>query len=130
MGEILELGTEDKIDIFYDTEDDYGFTKLLLTWENQKGKTDINIPIELNEKTLLQDKVTWSPRGINPGDGDTIKLRVRAYDNDAISGPKFGVSNPITIQLEDARDQSIEKLSPMLSNLWKNLSIYWVMRST
>ncbi|MGB3364222.1 MAG: DUF4175 family protein, partial [Thermodesulfobacteriota bacterium] len=37
--------------------------------------------------------------------------RVLAYDNDTISGPKVGVSNPITIKLKDARSKHKEFLN-------------------
>jgi len=110
-GETVELGPEDKIDIFYEAEDDFGISKLMLTWENEAGQTTLPITKREQESNVIQDKLSWSPRGINPAEGNTIKLRVVAYDNDTISGPKVGVSNPITIKLKDARSKHREALN-------------------
>ncbi|MEE8045033.1 MAG: DUF4175 family protein, partial [Thermodesulfobacteriota bacterium] len=110
MGETVELGSEEKIDIFYEAEDDFGISKLVLTWENERGQSHIPIAKKDQETSAIKDKLSWGPSGINPGDGDTIKLRVLAYDNDTISGPKVGVSNAITIKLKDARSKHKETL--------------------
>jgi len=110
MGETLELGSEEKIDIFFEAQDDYGISKLMLTWENERGQSQIPIVKKGQEATAIKDKLSWGPGGIDPGDGDTIKLRVLAYDNDTISGPKVGVSNAITIILKDAGSKHKETL--------------------
>ncbi len=110
MGETVELGSEEKIDIFYEAEDDFGISKLVLTWENERGQSHIPIAKKEQETSAIKDKLSWGPSGINPGDGDTIKLRVLVYDNDTISGPKVGVSNAITIKLKDARSKHKETL--------------------
>jgi hypothetical protein len=109
-GETIELGSEEKIDIFFEAQDDYGISKLMLTWENERGQSETPISKEEKETSAISDKLSWGPGGINPGDGDTIKLRVIAYDNDTVSGPKVGISNAITIILKDARSKHKETL--------------------
>ena len=102
-GETIELGAEDEIDIFYEAEDDFEITKLSLLLENQKEQSGQPIKINSDDKRALMGKLKWGPGSINPGEGDTIKLKVLAYDNDNISGPKVGASNSIIIKLKDAR---------------------------
>ena len=110
-GKTIQLGSEENIDIFYEAEDDFNISKLTLTWENQKRQSESPIKIEEQDVESIKGRLTWGPGGINPGEGDTIKLRVLAYDNDTISGPKVGVSNPITIKLKDARSKHKETLN-------------------
>ncbi len=111
-GKTVELGSEENMEIFYEAEDDFNISKLTLAWENQKTQSELPITIKKESETdVINGRLTWGPSGINPGDGDTIKLRVFAYDNDTISGPKVGVSNPITIKLKDARSKHKETLN-------------------
>jgi hypothetical protein len=110
-GETIELGSEENIEILYEAEDDFNISKLTLTWENQKTQSELPITIKETKTNIIKDKLIWGPSGINPADGETIKLRVLAYDNDTISGPKVGVSNPITIKLKDARSKHKEALN-------------------
>ncbi len=110
-GDTVELGSEEKIDIFYEAEDDYQLSKLTLYWENQREQSESPIETNVSENDKIGGKITWGPSGINPGYGDTLKLKVQAYDNDIISGPKVGVSNPITIKLKDSRSKHEETLN-------------------
>lgn len=110
-GKIVELGSEEKIEIFYEAEDDFKISKLTLSWENQRNKSELPVPIRSEEDNSLEGRLTWGPSGIDPADGDTIKLRLLAYDNDSVSGPKLGVSNPITVKLKDARSKHKETLN-------------------
>lgn len=110
LGETIELGSEEKIDIFFEAQDDYGISKLMLTWENEGGQSKTPISKIDQETNTISDKFSWGPSGVNPESGETIKIKVLAYDNDTISGPKVGVSNAITIILKDAGSKHKETL--------------------
>ncbi len=111
LGDVVELGSEEQMDIFYEAEDDFSISKLTLSWENQREQSELPIKIRDQDVNVVEGRLTWGPRGINPADGDTIKLKVLAYDNDTISGPKVGISNSITIKLKDARSKHKETLN-------------------
>ncbi len=110
-GDTVELGSEEKIDIFYEAEDDFELSKLTLSWENQREQSESPIGADYQENSKIEGKITWGPSGIDPGNGDTLKLKVFAYDNDIISGPNVGISNPITIKLKDSRSKHEETLN-------------------
>ena len=110
-GDRLELGSEEKIDIFYEAGDDFEISKITLNWENQKDHSETPIKTDDSLSDETKGKLIWGPAGVNPEDGETIKLRVVAYDNDTITGPKAGISNPITIKLKDARSKHRETLN-------------------
>jgi len=110
-GDRLELGSEEKIDIFYEAEDDFKISKMTLNWENQRDHSEIPIKTGDGLSGEAKGKLIWGPAGVNPEDGDTIKLRVFAYDNDTITGPKAGISNLIVVKLKDARSKHRETLN-------------------
>lgn len=110
-GETIELGSEDNIEIFYEALDDFSISKLTLSWENQRTQSETPIPIKNPDMQTLEGKVLWGPRGIDPNDGDTIKLKILAYDNNTISGPNPGVSNHITVKLKNAKTKHKEALN-------------------
>lgn len=110
-GETIELGSEDIIEIFYEVEDDFNISKLILSLEGQRTESESPITIKEPRSNIIEGKITWGPSGINTQDSETIKLRVLAYDNDTISGPKIGISNPITVNLKDARSRHDEALN-------------------
>jgi len=110
-GNTVELGSEEKIDIFYEAEDDFEISRILLNWENQRNQSDVPIQTDGEQINKIDGRILWGPSGINPEDGDTIKLRVLAYDNDTISGPKPGMSNVITVKLKDGRSKHRETLN-------------------
>ena len=111
LGEIVELGSDEKMDVFYEAEDDFEISKLALSWENQTEQSEVPIKFDEQGKGSIAGKISWGPADIPPDSGDTIKIRVLAYDNDNISGPKVGISNSITIKLKDARSKHEETLN-------------------
>lgn len=110
-GETVELGSEDNIEIFYEAQDDFSISKLALSWENQRTQSETPIPIKDTEMKALEGKLLWGPRGVDPKNGETIKLKLLAYDNNTISGPNVGVSNHITIKLKNAKSKHKEALN-------------------
>lgn len=135
-GETIELGAEDRIEIFYEAEDDFNISKLALSLESERTQSENPISFKDSGSKIANGKFVWGPSGFKSKDSETIKLRVLAYDNDTISGPKFGASNSITIKLKDARskhkeflnyaEQLMEELIDILgdelnlSHQWKN----------
>ncbi len=102
QGEEIDAELDGRIDIFYEASDDFGLTEFRLSWETESGKTGRLIAKAENTPASFEDRYTFDLGGVDFGKGDTLKLRVEAYDNDTVSGPKEGVSNAITVRLKDA----------------------------
>jgi soluble cytochrome b562 len=101
-GSEIESGPDGRIEIFYEAKDDYGLTEFRLASEGQAGKTEKLIGKAKGSPTTYNEHYTLDVGGLNFGDGDMLKLRVEALDNDSVSGPNVGTSNAITVKLKDA----------------------------
>lgn len=110
-GDVIEVGDDDRIEIVYQADDDFGLGKFKLTIEGDAGKSEKLIADPKDAPKTYGDEITWDLSSLDRAQGGTIKLRVEAYDNDTISGPKAGVSNAITLKLMDAERKHEEVLN-------------------
>lgn len=101
-GDMIEVDGEERIEISYRATDDFGLGKFKLTVEGEDGKSEKLIADPEDGPKTYGDRITWDVGSLDRVRGGTIKLRVEAYDNDTITGPKAGVSNAITLKLMDA----------------------------
>lgn len=111
QGDEIDAGTDSGVDIFYEAADDFGLTEFRLTWETEGGKSGRPIEKVENAPLSFKGRYTLDLGGIDFGRSDTVKLRVEAYDNDTVSGPKAGASNVITVRLKDAGQRHREVMS-------------------
>jgi hypothetical protein len=110
-GDVIEVGGDERIQIFYQAADDFGLGKFKLTVEGDAGKSEKLIANPEDSPKTYGGEITWNLSSLEQVQGGTIKLRVEAYDNDTISGPKAGVSNAITLKLMDAERKHEEVLN-------------------
>ncbi|MEQ9619667.1 MAG: DUF4175 family protein [Deltaproteobacteria bacterium] len=111
QGNEIDAGTDGRVEIFYESEDDFGLSELKLTWETEAGRQGKLIGKPEEAPRSYKDLYTFDLAGVDPGKGETVKLRVEAYDNDTVSGPKPGISNAITVKLTDARQKHRELMN-------------------
>lgn len=104
-GEVIESDASGRIDIFYEAGDDFGLSEFRLSWEGQEGKSGRVIGRAPDGRTSHSGRYLFDTGVVDFGGGGTIKLRVEAYDNDSVSGPKPGVSNAITVKLSDEKQK-------------------------
>ena len=110
-GDMIEVDGDERIQIFYQADDDFGLGKFKLTIEGDAGKSEKLIADLKDFPKTHSDEITWDLSSLDRVQGGTVKLRVEAYDNDTISGPKAGVSNAITLKLMDAERKHEEVLN-------------------
>lgn len=110
-GDMIEVDGDERIEILYEAADDFGLGKLKLTVEGDAGKSEKLIADPKNSPQTYGDRLTWDIGSLDGVQGGTIKLRVEAYDNDTISGPKAGISNAITLKLMDAERKHEEVMN-------------------
>jgi len=102
-GDVIEVDEKEKIDIYYTAQDDFGLTKLILTWKTKNGESSRSIDQIKEAPTSIEGRFVWDLSVIESDPDEIIEARIKAYDNDTVSGPKFGVSNPIKIKLKNPR---------------------------
>lgn len=115
-GNVVEIGEKENLDILYKAEDDFGLTKLLLAWKTKKDGESKPIERMEEEPKSIEGKFTWDLSDVQSEPGEIIEVKINAYDNDAVSGPKVGTSNAIKVKLNNPRKThentmaSVEKL--------------------
>ncbi|HEX3036427.1 MAG TPA: DUF4175 family protein [Thermodesulfobacteriota bacterium] len=122
-GDAVEIEESDNLDIFYKATDDFGLTKLLLTWNGKKGEGSKLIKQTKGEPESIEDKFTWDFSGIESEPGEVVEVRIEAYDNDTVTGPKVGVSNAIRVKLNSVRKKHENVLALVESVLEEFLDV-------
>ena len=111
LGDMIEADGGERIEIFYEAGDDFGLGKFKLTVESEAGKSEKLIDEAGGSPLNHSGQTVWDLGSLEQLHGGSVKLRVEAYDNDTITGPKAGVSNAITIKLMDAERKHDEVLN-------------------
>lgn len=110
-GETVEADSGGRIEILYEADDDFGLSEFRLTWEGGEGKSGRFIGKAPGGRASHNDAYVFDTGSVDFGAGGTIELRVEAYDNDSVSGPKPGVSNAVTVKLSDEKQKHREVIT-------------------
>ncbi|MGQ0793087.1 MAG: DUF4175 family protein [Deltaproteobacteria bacterium] len=105
-GETLDIGVDDAVNIFYEVKDDFGVSKLAL--ESKSGgseKLEKTIHQSQKDSALVEGSFRWGVSGVEPSADGIIEVRVVAYDNDAVSGPKMGASDWMKIRIASPQEK-------------------------
>jgi hypothetical protein len=94
-------GVNEQLDISYRATDDFGISKIILEWETSKGRGSKTIEQFKTETKSTEGEFLWDLKGIEAEANETINVRLKAYDNDTVSGPKTGESNVIKVKLSN-----------------------------
>jgi hypothetical protein len=94
-------GVNEQLDISYSATDDFGISKIILEWESSKGRGSKTVERFKTETKSTEGEFLWDLAGIEAEANETINVRLKAYDNDTVSGPKTGESNVIKVTLSN-----------------------------
>lgn len=94
-------GVNEQLEISYSATDDFGISKIILEWESTKGVGSKTIELFKAEAKSRQGQFFWDLQGIEAEPNETINVKLKAYDNDTVSGPKVGESNVIKVTLSN-----------------------------
>lgn len=122
-GDVIDVNEGERLDIHYTAQDDFGLTRLLITWKTKKGESSRNIDQTKETTRSIEGRFQWDPSAIESDPDEIIEVRIKAYDNDTVSGPKLGVSNPIKIRLKNQRKKHEDVLVVLERVLYEFLDI-------
>lgn len=111
--EDLWVGQEAVIPFTYEARDDLGVQEVYLNAESQKQGSAQRILLKRYDPAPKQkiDELSYGLSGLKPRPGEILRLRLEARDNDAVTGPKSGFSDWITIEVRsyEREHEAIEK---------------------
>lgn len=116
----LELDPDkQRVTVTYEATDDYGLSTLELVYRTQGG-AEARLPLRPDEGRTSRGSWQWDlgPLALKPG--EVVSYYLEAKDNDAVAGPKKGVSNSLTLKVYSASEHRREALVKAEA-LWERL---------
>ena len=109
---IIELGGDQAIPILMNIDDDFGFTKLQLSYEiHRPNYIDAEPKISMfsissldTSKSQQQVATNWEVQGLGLMPEDELHFRFELYDNDIVSGPKKQISDIFIAKVPSLND--------------------------
>nr|WP_153865521.1 MULTISPECIES: DUF4175 family protein [Myxococcaceae] len=121
----LEVDPGQKVTLKYEATDDYGLSGgLALVYRLPGRPEDTRVALPREDSRRARGQYTWDlgqlPGGRKLQPGDRISYYVEAKDNDAVEGPKRGVSRTQTLRVYSASEHRREALQKA-EQLWNRM---------
>jgi hypothetical protein len=99
-GSRLSVAVDTALKLGWRARDDYGLDRVVVEI-SQKGKKTREVPLVklLGHPQERAEEISLSPQQLGLQAGDTVKLKIGAWDNDAVSGSKAGWSAVIELEI-------------------------------
>ena len=123
----VALANDNRLPLLVKISDDYGFTKLLLSYrlsasryeQPQENYSSFEIPFNKNEKELDVPYV-WNLSRMALGTDDVITYYLEIFDNDNVSGPKSSKTSEFRIRVPSL-DEILAKADDIQQNAQNEL---------
>lgn len=98
----LSMALDEPLGVPWRVHDDYGIGKVVVEVRNRDKTWEVVVRAPHNVTTDLDDRLLLTPKELNLHPGDSARLRVKAWDNDDVSGSKAGWSAFIELTVSGA----------------------------
>ncbi|MCC6333083.1 MAG: DUF4175 family protein [Myxococcales bacterium] len=116
----LELDPDkQRVTVTYEASDDYGLSALELVYRVQGGQEQ-RVPLRPDEGRATRGSTQWDLASLALKPGQAVAYYLEAKDNDAVAGPKKGVSNSLTLKVYSAAEHRREALQKAEA-VWERL---------
>ncbi len=123
--DVVELNPEQQtVTLKYEASDDFGLDSLELVYAPRGGAGPSGrISLKPDDGRTTRGQYVWNVGALGLKPGGAVSYFVEAKDNDAVSGPKKGVSKTQVISLYSAAEHRLEALRKT-QQLWERLVGY------
>ncbi|MEW6431273.1 MAG: DUF4175 family protein [Myxococcota bacterium] len=116
----LELDPDkQRVTVTYEASDDYGLSGLDLVYRAQGGEEQ-RVPLRPDEGRASRGTYLWDLEALALKPGQLVSYYLEAKDNDAVAGPKKGVSNALTLKVYSAAEHRRDALAKVEAQ-WERL---------
>lgn len=115
----LEVEPGQKVTLQYEASDDYGLANLNLVYQ-ARGAPEVRVPLKMDEGRRFKGTYVWDLASMKAAPGEQIAYFLDVKDNDAIDGPKRGVSRTQFLKWYDAAEHRRNALKKA-EELWEKL---------
>ena len=95
----LRAVLDEPIPLRWDARDDYGLRRVVVEIKEGGRIREVDLRVPTDAPRLLSESVRVSPRDLGLAAGAKATLRIKAWDNDEISGSKAGWSAAIDLEV-------------------------------
>lgn len=119
-GDDLELDpTRQALTLKFEASDDYGLSALDLVYKPGGGNQQ-RIALKADDGRTTRGQYSWDVSNLKLRPGQTVSYFLEAVDNDAVKGPKHGVSATLHLKLYSAEEHRREAMKKTEA-LWERL---------
>jgi hypothetical protein len=100
----IEIDPGQQVTLKYEASDDYGLGGLALVFRTPGAKEETRITLPREDSRRSRGTHTWDLGTLKVQPGDRITYYIEAKDNDAVEGPKRGVSRTQVLRVYSAAE--------------------------
>ena len=115
-------GDEQAVTLKYDATDDYGLSELSLVFR-APGQAEQRLKLAHDDGRSSKGQYRWDAGSLKLAPGQSVSYYLEAIDNDAVAGPKKGVSRTQTLKLYSAAEHRREAVHKAEA-LWERLVLH------
>lgn len=105
----LQVAVDERITVPFSAKDDYGISKVVLEVTRAGVVSESPLRTPLDVPRTVADTSDFSAAELGLAAGDTVKVRIGAWDNDEVSGSKPGWSAVFTLEVLGANGSGAQK---------------------
>jgi hypothetical protein len=121
----LEIDPGQRVALKYEASDDYGLNGLALVFRAPGAKEETRVALPREDGRRDRGTHTWDLGTLKVEPGDRITYYIEARDNDAVEGPKRGVSRTQVLRIYSAaehRRAALEKAEALWGRMLDHLA--------
>jgi hypothetical protein len=100
----LEVDPGQEVDLKFEATDDYGLGEVALVFRTPGAAQETRVPLPREDGRRNKGTYKWNLGTLTVKPGDRITYHVEAKDNDAVEGPKRGVSRTQVLRIYSAAE--------------------------
>ena len=116
----IEVRDQDHLNLSWHASDDFGLTELALVYRIQGAKEKRVVLHHPDDRPRDEGRTAWDLTPLHLGPGDRVAFFLEALDDDAVSGPKKGVSKTRYLKVFSAAEHH-RKLMAEVDKLWEGM---------
>ncbi len=121
----LEVDPGQQVTLKYEASDDYGLSGVALMFRTPGSQQETSVPLPREDGRRSKGTYTWDLSRFPLKPGDRITYYIEAKDNDAVEGPKRGVSRTQVLRIYSAaehRRAALQKAEALWGRLVDHLA--------
>ncbi len=121
----LEVDPGQQVTLKYEASDDYGLGEVALVFRTPGAQEETRVPLPREDGRRNKGTYTWDLGRFTVKPGDRITYYIEAKDNDAVEGPKRGISRTQVLRIYSAaehRRAALQKAEALWGRLVDHLA--------